>query len=680
MWSADGSRVCAGGTVRDEGGFNQLRCWGEARVRGEYPAGRNTILALGALADGGFVIATHEPRWLAVDKQGLPRLNQASSTLNFTDEAMALYADSSGARVSFGAKKPDSPMLLFSASNGQLTSGGGGAGLTLPVQEHPALMIGDWRNGVNPSLEGRSLDGLTAFEHSRSMAIQPDGDRFVIGSDFRIHLYDSVGRLRASSAELPGAAWAWTWSGDGRLVIAAVGDGTIRWFRGDTLRPLLTLYVHPDRRWIAWTPSGYYRASTSGDGLAVWHRNRGSGREASVSELARFRTRYYRADVIEAVLSTRDEHAAINAPLCHLLPPSVDVELDGDTLRHASAQRELHVLVRRACEQAPAAEGLELRLNSRAFITLRGDDLERSSEPVLGDPLTLRVTVQLKGLPEINSTLTVFAYSDVAGEPEHVTLIWEGVKKSLLPRLFVLAVGVEDPHRGLYSPDEDAKRFADFWRKNAATSYAPDPNIRVLTNKSATARAVLEALEETKREADRNTDVVMIFLAGHAQPHPEYSDFMFKAGGAQEGHYFDYLEGQHLSRVLARIAGKVVLFLDTCAAGGVGPVARARGDSVDFANALHSVENGVIVFAGSASSGVSLESQAWGGGVFTQAVLLGLEGGAASSNGHVNLTDLESFVQDYVLRETKNAQLPRVLWPPHEGSGGSFPIHTVPKP
>jgi hypothetical protein len=44
-------------------------------------------------------------------------------------------------------------------------------------------------------------------------------------------------------------------SRDGRLAVAAFGDGMIRWFRYSDGQELLALFVHRDgKRWILWTP------------------------------------------------------------------------------------------------------------------------------------------------------------------------------------------------------------------------------------------------------------------------------------------------------------------------------------------------------------------------------------------------------------------------------------------
>lgn len=676
VWTTDG-RLCAGGTARDPAGEHVLRCWGPSGAPVDQAVSGNTIMALQALPGGAVAVGAADPRWAVARPEGLG-LVKGPSTLNYARSAHGLRADTSGAQVSFGAGQADAPLLSFNLDTGRLAEGET-PGLVGPFVERPGLVVTDWEIHTAPKLNGRPLTGLHPNERSVSVAVHPDAQRVVLGADFFLRLYDDLGEILATSEGLPGPAWSVTWSGDGRLVIAAIGDGTLRWYHGETLAPLLTLFVHPDRRWIAWTPSGYYMASPGGEGLALWHLNQGVDAAATVASLGTLRARFSRPDVVLATLHDLGEGEATQTPVCANLPPSVQAEGVDGPLRVGEAPTALTVRVHRPCAQAAQVTAVTLKANGRGFLTLKGEALAAASATVPEDPLALRVTLPLKGLPPETDTVSVFATSDMAGEPIVLPVAWDGPRTSPLPRLIVLAVGVEDPHRDLRYPDDDARRFADLWRRRAAGSYAPNPSITVLTNEQATRRAILDALEALRRSADRSTDVVILMLAGHAQAHPDYEEFVFKAGGAQEGSFLDYLEGDDLTRVLSRLVGKVVLFMDTCAAANIGAVARARGDSVDFANALHSVESGVIVFAASAASGRSLEDKRWGGGVFTYAVLKGLEGGAKDNSGLVTLAGLERYVQETVLDETQNAQLPRMLWPPDQGSAGSFPVLRVVK-
>jgi hypothetical protein len=101
---------------------------------------------------------------------------------------------------------------------------------------------------------------------------------------------------------------------DGKLVVAAYGDGTIRWYRLSDGQELLALFLHAeDRRLTAWTPKGYYAASPGGDGLIGWHVNRGWDRAADFYPVSRFRDRFNRPDIVQRVLADLDEDTAIAA-------------------------------------------------------------------------------------------------------------------------------------------------------------------------------------------------------------------------------------------------------------------------------------------------------------------------------------------------------------------------------
>ena len=146
----------------------------------------------------------------------------------------------------------------------------------------------------------------------------------------------------------PSDVWNVEISQDGKLVVAAYGDGTIRWHRLSDGQELLALFVHAkDRRWITWTPKGYYMASAGGENLIGWHVNRGWAEAADFFPADRFRNRFYRPDVVHQVLQTLDEDKAIaeadrlantarqERDIVKLLPPVLEIlsHKDGDQFR-----------------------------------------------------------------------------------------------------------------------------------------------------------------------------------------------------------------------------------------------------------------------------------------------------------------------------------------------------------
>ena len=96
-----------------------------------------------------------------------------------------------------------------------------------------------------------------------------------------------------------------------QVVTAALADGTIRWFRFRDGLPLL--YLHPDqRRWVLWTPSGYFDCAPGAEELLGWHVNNCPDQAADYFPLSKFRSTYYRPDVIDLILETLDETEALH--------------------------------------------------------------------------------------------------------------------------------------------------------------------------------------------------------------------------------------------------------------------------------------------------------------------------------------------------------------------------------
>ena len=106
---------------------------------------------------------------------------------------------------------------------------------------------------------------------------------------FGCRAFDAKGKPRWKQPG-PGVAWGVDFSADGEMLVVAYGDGTIRWLRWSDGVELLALFVEPQsRKWVAWTPTGYYMASAGGEDLIGWHVNRGWTQEADFFPASRFR-------------------------------------------------------------------------------------------------------------------------------------------------------------------------------------------------------------------------------------------------------------------------------------------------------------------------------------------------------------------------------------------------------
>lgn len=91
-----------------------------------------------------------------------------------------------------------------------------------------------------------------------SLAISLGASSFALGTHLRLSKRD--GQLRWQ-VEVPGGFRAVNISGGGQIVVAALGDGTLRWHDITEDRENLAVFPHTDRKpWLGGTSSGYYQA------------------------------------------------------------------------------------------------------------------------------------------------------------------------------------------------------------------------------------------------------------------------------------------------------------------------------------------------------------------------------------------------------------------------------------
>ncbi len=273
-WSSDGRILFAGGRFHPTHNTPVL-AWRDAGAgeRRELEAGQNTVISLVPLPEGDLLVASADP-WLA-------RLRPDGSTwwvhgppkVDFRDQLRTLSVSTDGARVDFGFLYGGKVPARFDLATRTLTLGPAvGDGTAIP--RRGGLPIDRWEDDTAPTFDGRQLR-LQPYEKSRSLAIHPSGDRFVLGTEWSLRAFDAHG-TPLWTRPVPGPVWAVNITGDGRLVVAAYGDGTIRWHRMTDGVELLAFMPLPDRtNWVAWTPEGFYAATAGAQGILRWHVNRG---------------------------------------------------------------------------------------------------------------------------------------------------------------------------------------------------------------------------------------------------------------------------------------------------------------------------------------------------------------------------------------------------------------------
>jgi hypothetical protein len=206
----------------------------------------------------------------------------------------------------------------------------------------------------------------------------------VLGSDWSLRAFDAKGQLIWRRAA-PSVVWAVNVSGDGRLTIAAYGDGTIRWHRLDDGRELLTLYVLADKQnWVAWTPEGFYGATAGAFGVLQWQVNRGFDAAADtvpVNQIPSLR----RPDALALVLQELETARALG--IADLKAARRDVQIVTKSAKAPGAR--LHVLTIGISEYGDKARNLRLSFAARdaqdvasALLNTQGGGLYAEVKPM----------------------------------------------------------------------------------------------------------------------------------------------------------------------------------------------------------------------------------------------------------------------------------------------------------
>jgi WD40 repeat protein len=687
-WSADGQTLYAAGDYAS-GVMRLIRRWAQAG-RGpprDTPAATNSVTNLRALPNGGLVFASAEPAWGLIDRAGQRTRDVVGPVADLRNNQQGFQVARDGGTVRF-CYDQKVRCARFSVEQGLSLEQEGSVALIAARTAAPNLGITEWPNSRAPKLNGKVL-ALQPYEMSLSLAIQPDGERFVLGTGWSVYLFDSSGRQlwRVLS---PGSAWDVNVSGDGQTVVAAFGDGTIRWYDIQDGHEKLAFFPHADRkRWVAWTPSGYYMASPGGEDLIGWQLNHGNDAAADFFPASRFRNRFNRPDVVARALSTRSEVEALRladaenerSPEAHpvsirtLLPPVVEIlsPQNGSPLTSSS------VTVRytaRSPADAPVT-GLRARVNGRAVSIPEARDLgvAGSSE--------YEVTIPVRAE---DSEIELFAANrNGVSTAATVHLSWVGSAPALRPemifkpKLYLLAVGVStysNPAFDLGLPAKDARDFVAVWLKQKGLLYA-DVQVRLLTDADATKDNILDGLDWLQHQVT-SRDVGMMFLAGHGTNDNTGKYFFLPYNADPERLLRTGVPQADLRDTLSSLAGKAMFFIDTCHSGNALGTARARDTRNDingFVNDLASAENGVIVFTASTGRQFSLEDPAWGNGAFTKAVVEGLSGKADFQHtGSITHRGLDYYVAERVKDLTGGKQSPVSIVP--QGIA-DFPIAVV---
>jgi WD domain, G-beta repeat len=384
VWSSDGARLVAGGSYESQfqGAWKSPIVIFDRegkRVGDPVRLSDDAILNLQPCV-GAIAVAAGDPGFGLVqnDRQvELWRNGVAPDLRDKVGEAFTVAPDAT--KVSFGLKDRAEEPVVFDLGRATLIK------TSLPLSGFSesvieGMPVTDWENSQKPKFDGKPI-ALQIYDTSRSLAIRPDRGGFVLGTEYGLRAFDDRGR-QLWQQDGPGIAWGVNISADGRLVVVAYGDGTVRWHRWSDGKELLALFVNSKTLdWIAWTPSGYYMASPGGEDLIGWHINRGWNQQPDFFSVSKFRDSYARADVVQQVLSALDEAQAVRLadrknptrkvtlPVVKTLPPVISILFPADNSRVDEPEVTVQYILR--SPSGSPLDGVEATVNGQPA-TMRG--------------------------------------------------------------------------------------------------------------------------------------------------------------------------------------------------------------------------------------------------------------------------------------------------------------------
>lgn len=694
-WSSDGRYLYAANAgkkgpfilgrwdAQGKGRFSEMKA-----EKGTTHFGRGMKSALCALSGGRMAFANQEPAIGILNEAGSSVLYVDTRTLWFlSDDSFLISGD--GSDVQFNEITGRKRTVRFSLKDRRISEIIGAEDKTVqffpPDPGIPDMRVTDWRASTSPKLNGKPLR-IKDTEFSLCRSVSADGTRLVIGTNNGMYLFGKSGAM-VWSVRSP-IVLSVNIARNGQVVAAAMADGTIRWYSANDGKVLLTLFPSNDlRRWVAWSPSGYYDAAPGAEELIGWHINRGERHGADFFTVSRFRSVYYRPDVVARTLSSKDERAALLAAdreagrmteevtIQKVLPPVVSIVHPKDGTEAKGIEITIRFTVR--SPSGDPVTGIRVLLDGRPVQVGRG--IDSSGEELR--QISLR-------MPEKDSQISVLAMNkNGVSEPSTVRLKWAGSPGSpslpervvakassaeglagefiIKPKLYILAIGVSnyrDRDLKLGFAAKDADDFANIMLRQKGNLYR-DIVVKLMTDDKATKDEILDGLDWITKETT-SKDVAIVFLAGHGVNDPNGIFYFLPVNTDLDKLKRTGLAFSDIKNTVVSLAGKTILFVDSCHSGNIMGSRRAVADINALVNELSSAENGAVVFSSSSGRQFSVEDASWGNGAFTKALLEGIGGKADFlGKGSITINMLDLYLSERVKELTGGRQTPTTAKP-----------------
>ena len=600
-WTADDKQIVAAG--QNENRKTSLYTWEYAGrgKREQIPLNTEWIDHIRAYRDG-IVYASYDPVW-GVVADGKAVYRNQSSCVDARDFARQLEIDPSGTLIKYTNSTTDKRMV-FDVLNRRLTEEAyfpGHFEYLPPITS--ALNIANWKDSTQLMLDGFYL-AKDELEKSKVLAINPADDSFLIGTEWHLICYDSLGSVQWQQPA-PSITYYVNTVNAGKQYVALFGDGTMRWYRASDGENLLNLYL--DRQtdeWILWTQNGYYACSKNMDEQLKWRINTDKDNASDVYPFSRYSEAFH--DTLLTILT--------------LFENKTDMEIlyERDQRVKRIDDFEKPPRINKVSISEQEGEWIKLLLETDSIQTChpliyinakKQNDVNYSVKGT-----TISAQTQLAGGTN-QLTVQLQTEQGIKSNPHFLTL--NGPKAETIHRdLYLLAIGVNDylNHQPLNYCINDAQQTAQQFRTIRA-SIDKNHHVAIITDKGFNEQAITGYIDSVKDIIGKD-DIFVFYYSGHGISHAQsnrYGFSMIHANG-------DYLTFETLQKHLEKIrAQNMILLIDACHSGVLADTV-IRGV---FEEDLYSLneKTGINVFTSSQSREASTEWETLEHGLFTYTLL-----------------------------------------------------------
>jgi hypothetical protein len=415
-------------------------------------------------------------------------------------------------------------------------------------------------------------------------------------------------------------------------------------------KELLAFFPHADKkRWVLWTPEGFFDHSPGGEELIGYHLNRGKDQAAEFIPVSKMYNAFYRPDLVDAAFAGKDlsEYAkAININkllTVKTLPPKVRI-----LTKPGSTDKPETEISAEVCDNGGGIGDITLYLNDMPVtVATAGRGINLKFTGGICSTFTRPIT-----LDNGDNRISIMAYNkeNTIESDRDAVVIKHTSFFTGKPNLHILTISVDKYRDGdlqLKYSNADAKALTELITGQGKGLFGT-VNRYTLSDGEVTR----DKLEKTFADIGRKTrreDLFILFVAGHGITYTKDGSFYYLPVD------FRYSQDEDIPKLgvsmndfkhyLANIqAAKSLLLLDTCNSGSFAEAIASRG--VIEKTAINKLTRAVgrHTLVASSKSQVALEGYQ-GHGAFSWVLLDGIGGKAANPKGQITVNSLVSFVE-----------------------------------